>query len=274
MTLMNLSNIFSKRNKVLLYELVVTDFKLRYQNSALGYAWSLLKPLFLFAIMYVVFVHFLRFGEGIQHFAPMLLLGLVLWGFFTEATKQGMNSITSRSNLLRKINFPKYILVISATISAFINLLLNLIIVFIFMLIDGVDFGWTVLLFPLTLILLYGFSLALAFLFAALSVKYRDISYIWDVIIQAMFYGTPIFYPLEKVIDFSVQAAQLLMLNPVAVIIQGARALLVGGEHVVTAGELFSNPIYLAIPYVIILTAAVLAVWYFRKKQASFAEDA
>ena len=87
---MNLSNIFSKRNKVLLRELVVTDFKLRYQNSALGYLWSLLKPLFLFAIMYVVFVHFMRFGEGIKHFAPMLLLGLVLWGFFTEATKQGM----------------------------------------------------------------------------------------------------------------------------------------------------------------------------------------
>lgn len=271
---MNLSNIFSKRNKVLLYELVVTDFKLRYQNSVLGYAWSLLKPLFLFAIMYVVFVHFLRFGEGIDHFAPMLLLGLVLWGFFTEATKQGMNSITSRGNLLRKINFPKYILVISATISAFINLLLNLVVVFIFMMIDGVDFGWSALLFPITLIILYGFALALAFFFAALSVKYRDISYIWDVIIQAMFYATPIFYPLQMVMAVNLQAAQVLMLNPVAVLIQNGRAQLVGSENAVTADQLFSNPVYLIIPYVIMLLFAVLAVWYFKKKQARFAEDA
>ena len=271
---MNLSNIFSKRNKVLLYELVVTDFKLRYQNSVLGYAWSLLKPLFLFAILYVVFVHFLRFGDGIEHFPPMLLLGLVLWSFFTEATKQGMNSITSRSNLLRKIHFPKYILVISATISAFINLLFNLVVVFVFMLIDGVDFGWTALLFPLALMLLYGFALALAFLFAALSIKYRDISYIWDVIIQAMFYGTPILYPLQRVADFSTEAAQVLMLNPVAVVIQESRAWLVGGENVITPSELSTNLLFLLAPYLIIAGVAVLAVWYFKKKQSSFAEDA
>lgn len=271
---MNLSNIFSKRNKVLLRELVITDFKLRYQNSALGYLWSLLKPLFLFAIMYVVFVHFLRFGEGIKHFAPTLLLGLVLWGFFTEATKQGMNSITSRANLLRKINFPKYILVISATVSAFINLLLNLVVVFIFMLIDGVDFGWTALLFPISLLLLYAFALALAFLFAAISVKYRDIGYIWDVIIQAMFYGTPIFYPLQKVIEYNDWAAQLLMINPIAVIIQNSRAQLVGKESVVTADQLFSNPIWIILPYVIIVIFGILAVWFFKKKQGRFAEEA
>jgi ABC-2 type transport system permease protein len=271
---MNLSNIFNRRNRVLLRELVVTDFKLRYQNSALGYLWSLLKPLFLFAIMYVVFVHFLRFGEGIDHFAPMLLLGLVLWGFFTEATKQGMTSITSRANLLRKINFPKYILVISATISAFINLILNLIIVFIFLLIDGVDFGWPALLFPVSLLLLYAFALALAFLFAAISVKYRDIGYIWDVVVQAMFYGTPIFYPLQKVMEFNEWAAQLLMLNPIAVIIQDARALLVGSENVVTASQLFQNPLWILIPYAIIAVVGILAVWFFKKKQSRFAEEA
>ena len=257
----------------MLRELVITDFKLRYQNSALGYLWSLLKPLFLFAIMYVVFVYFLRFGQGIEHFAPMLLLGLVLWGFFTEATKQGMNSITSRGNLLRKINFPKYILVISATISAFINLLLNLIVVFIFMLVDGVDFSWTVVLFPVSLLILYGFALALAFLFAAISVKYRDIGYIWDVVIQAMFYGTPIFYPLQMVMEFNDWAAQLLMLNPIAVIIQNSRAQLVGGENVITADQLFSNPFWLILPYLIMVLAGILAVWFFKKRQGRFAED-
>src|SRR5690349_12624172 len=96
---MKLSNIFSRRNRILLRELVVTDFKLRYQGSVLGYLWSLLKPLMLFAIMYAVFVHFLRFGEGIDHFAVSLLLGIVMWTFFTEATTQGMQAIVTRGDL-------------------------------------------------------------------------------------------------------------------------------------------------------------------------------
>src|SRR5690606_28295805 len=159
----------------------------------------------------------LRLGDGVEHFAPTLLLGLVLWGFFTEATKQGMNAITSKSGLLRKINFPKYILVISATVSAFINLSFYLVVVFIFMFIDGVDFGWSALFFPLSLILLYGFALALAFFFAAVSVKYRDIGYIWEIVIQAMFYATPIFYPIQRVMKQSMDVAQIQMLNPLAV---------------------------------------------------------
>src|SRR5882757_1406640 len=125
---MKLSNIFSKRNRVLLRELVVTDFKLRYQGSVLGYAWSLLKPLFLFAIMYVVFGLLVKLGT-IEHYAVYLLLGIILWTFFAEATNQGMGSIIGRGDLLRKINFPKYILVLSTTISALINLGLNMIIV-------------------------------------------------------------------------------------------------------------------------------------------------
>jgi ABC-2 type transport system permease protein len=108
---MKLSNIFSRRNRILLRELVVTDFKLRYQGSVLGYAWSLLKPLFLFAIMYVVFGVIVKLGS-IEHYSVYLLLGIVLWTFFSEATSQGMSSITSRGDIIRKINFPKYIIVL------------------------------------------------------------------------------------------------------------------------------------------------------------------
>jgi ABC-2 type transport system permease protein len=136
---MKLSNIFNRRNRILLRELVITDFKLRYQGSVLGYVWSLLKPLMLFAIMYVVFIHFLRFGNGIPHFAVALLLGIVMWTFFTEATNQGMQAIVGRGDLIRKINFPKYIIVISGTVSALINFLLNLVVIIIFMIFDGVD---------------------------------------------------------------------------------------------------------------------------------------
>lgn len=269
---MKLSNILSRRNRILLRELVVTDFKLRYQGSVLGYLWSLLKPLMLFTIMFIVFVHFLRFGAGIEHFAVALLLGIVLWTFFTEATSQGMQAIVSRGDLIRKISFPKYIIVISGTISALINLLLNLVVVFAFMVFDGVDFGWQSLLFIPNLLLLYTFALSLAFLLSAAYVKYRDISHIWEVVLQAVFYATPIIYPLQMVMSFSYQSAQILMLSPIAVIFQNARAELVGHENVITAGQLFTNIWWLAIPYVIIALTLVFAVVYFKKSQKYFAE--
>ena len=116
-------NFLGRKNFILLRELVVTDFKLRYQGSVLGYIWSVLKPLFLFAILYIVFVHILRLDRGIPHFPVTMLLGIVLWSFFTEATSNGLGSIVNRGDLIRKLNFPKYIIVISGTISSLINLL-------------------------------------------------------------------------------------------------------------------------------------------------------
>ena len=270
---MKASNILSKKNKVLLRELVITDFKLRYQGSVLGYLWSLLKPLMLFAIMYVVFVHFLRFGQGIPHFAVALLLGIVMWTFFLEATNQGMQAIVARGDLLRKINFPKYILVISATVSALINFLLNLTVVIIFMIFDGVDFGWSALLFPVSILILYSFALALAFFLSAVNVKYRDVGHIWEVFLQAVFYATPIIYPLQKEMQYNDLAGHLLMLSPIAVIFQNARAQLVGHENVVTADQLFSNPLWLILPYVIIIVVVVVSTWYFRNSQSKFAEQ-
>ena len=266
------SSVFKQRNRILLRELVITDFKLRYQGSFLGYVWSLLKPMMLFAIMYVVFVHFLRFGQGIEHFAVSLLLGIVMWTFFSEATNQGMHSLIQRGDLLRKINFPKYILVISGTISALINFVLNLIVVFIFMLLDGVHFGWSALLFPFTMLLLYIFSLALAFFLAAVNVKFRDIGHIWEILMQALFYATPIIYPLQMVITYNATAAHFLMLSPIAVLFQSARAQLVGHAHVTTADQLFTNPILLGVPYLIIAIVVAVSVWYFRTSQAKFAE--
>lgn len=269
---MKIKNIVSKRNRVLLRELVITDFKLRYQGSALGYAWSLLKPLFLFAISYVVFVRFLRFGQGIDHFAVALLLGIVMWSFFVETTTQGMQSIVGRGDLLRKINFPKYILVISGSISALINFVLNLIVVLVFMILDGVDFGWSSLLFPVTALGLYIFALAIAFLLAAINVKFRDIGHLWEVFLQALFYATPILYPLQMVIAQSNLAAQLLMLNPIAVFIQNGRAELVGHKNVITADQVFSNTLMLIVPYIVVILTIIIAIWYFKRNQSKFAE--
>lgn len=269
---MSIGQIFSHKNRILLRELVITDFKLRYQGSVLGYIWSLLKPLLLFLILYLVFVRFLRFGSDIEHFPVYLLLGIVLWGFFTEATVQGMNSIIGRGDMIRKINFPKYIIVISSTISALINLLINLLVVFVFILINGVDIKSTILFLPFNILELYILALAIAFLLSAVMVKYRDIGYVWEVLLQGAFYATPIIYPLSIVMTHSPMAGKILLLNPVAQIIQDARYNLITHQTATTA-TLIENPLVRSIPYLTIAALIVMAGYYFRKSSKYFAEN-
>lgn len=269
---MKLSNIFNRRNRILLRELVITDFKLRYQGSVLGYLWSLLKPLLLFAILYVVFVQFLRFGADVEHFPVYLLLGIVLWSFFGEATSQGMSAIVGRGDMIRKINFPKYIIVISGTLSALINLILNLLVVMIFVIVNGVDLKASILWLPFNIIELYIFALAVAFLLSALYVKYRDIGHIWEVFLQGAFYATPILYPMSMVIEQSETAAKILLLNPVAQIIQDARYNLIT-HQTITTESLINNPFVVAIPLLIVAVSIVFATWYFRRHQKYFAEN-
>jgi len=268
---MKLSKIFSKRNRVLLRELVVTDFKLRYQGSVLGYAWSLLKPLFLFAIMYVVFGLLVKLGS-IEHYAVYLLLGIVLWTFFSEATNQGLNSILNRGDLIRKISFPKYIIVLSTTISALINLILNLVIVVIFMIFNGVELHFSALLLPVYILEIYVLALGLAFFLSAVNVKYRDTSHIWEIIMQAAFYATPIIYPLLIVVEKSELAAKLLLMNPVAQAIQDARYVLVTDESI-TISSLFNNGLYVLIPLTIVVLIFVAGTMYFKKNSKYFAEN-
>lgn len=268
---MKISSILSRQNRILLRELVITDFKLRYQGSALGYAWSVLKPLFLFVILYIVFDYFLRLGRDIEHFPVYLLLGVVLWGFFTEATVNGLQSIVARGDLIRKINFPKYIIVVSGTISSLINLAINMLVVGIFMAVNGVDFSWQFL-FAIPLILeLYFLALAIAFFLAALNVKLRDVGYLWEIFLQAAFYATPILYPLSMVIDQSRIAAEIIMLNPVAQIIQDMRYVLITHDSV-RLYDLVSDW-RVVIPFAIIIIVAIYASIHFRKNSKYFAEQ-
>lgn len=265
------SNLFSKRNKALLRELVKTEFKLRYQNSVLGYAWSLLKPLGLFGVLYVVFTKIFRFGDAIPHFPVYLLLGIILWTFFLEATAGALMSIVARGDLIRKISFPKYIIVISGTISALINLLLSLSVVLIFAVFNGVDFGPQALFAPFLILELYLFSLGVGLTLSALFVNFRDLSHIWDVVMQAAFYAIPIVYPLQFVIDASQTAAKIIMLNPVAQVIQDLRFSLVT-EQAKRTSNLVQLPFSL-IPYFIVIITVTFGAVYFRKRSRFFAEQ-
>lgn len=268
---MKISNIFSRRNRILLRELVITDFKLRYQGSVLGYAWSLLKPLFLFAIMYIVFGFLIKLGS-VEHYAVYLLFGIVLWNFFAEATGQGMASIVSRGDLLRKISFPKYIIVLSTTISALINLTLNLVIVAILMVVNGVHLQVSAFMLPVYIIEIYTLALGLAFFLATLNVKYRDTGHIWEIVMQAAFYATPIIYPLTLVLAKSTLAAKILLLNPIAQAIQDARYSLITHETITMAG-ISKNVLLIVVPFILVIVIFVVGALYFKKNSKYFAEN-
>lgn len=267
---MVLQKIFSKKNRALLRELVVTDFKLRYQGSLLGYAWSLLRPLLLFLILYIVFVRFLKLGSGVPHYPIYLLLGIVLWSFFTEMTSQSLSSIVARGDLIRKIRIPRWIVVMSSSVSALINLILNLAVVLVFMIVNGVDVGVYAFWFPVILAQIYIFALGVSLFLGAAFVKYRDISHIWEIALQALFYLTPILYPLSIITNVTVQ--KILLLNPMAQAIQDARNILVTNQTI-TIAEVFHDPLARLIPLGITFIVVILGVLYFKKESKYFAEN-
>jgi len=257
---------------VLLRQLVITDFKIRYKGSMLGYLWTLLRPLSLFAILYIVFVKFLNVGNSVPHYAVYLLLGVVFWNYFTEVTNTGIQSIVGKGDLLRKLAFPRYVIVLAGSFSALINLLLNLVVLMLFMIISGVPFTFDILwLIPLVFEL-FIFALSISFILSTLFVRFRDINYIWEVVLQAGFYATPILYPISLVVGMSPFIAKILMLNPVAQIIQDARFFAITKESL-TISSIYGQSHMHILSFAIVAVFVVVGVLYFKKKSPSFAEE-
>lgn len=265
-----MKRLFSKQNRALLAELVRTDFKLRYQGSVLGYAWSLLRPLLLFLILYIVFVKFLRVGQGVPHYPVYLLLGIVIWNFFLEMTVQSLGSIVGRGDLIRKISIPRWMIVFSSSISALINFGLNLIVIFAFMLFNHVDFLSTSVLLPLIFIEVYILALGLSLFLSAAFVKFRDINYVWEVVLQAGFYVTPILYPITLIPSLKIQ--KLVLLSPMAQAVQDARYSAIT-HQTVTSYQIFNGGWYKYIPFAIVAVIFLIGVTYFRRESKYFAEN-
>ncbi len=254
---------------ILLRQLVVTDFKLRYQGSTLGYLWSLLRPLALFVILYIVFAKFLKIGDSIPNYPVYLLVGIVIWNYFAEVTGGSVGAIVGRGDLIRKINFPKYVIVLAGSFSALINLFLNSIIIIVFMVLTGIDIQSQAILLPFLILELFTFSLAIAFFLSAAFVRFRDINYVWEVVMQGAFYATPILYPLSFVPNW---VAKILLLNPVAQIVQDIRYLVVTPETL-TITSVYGNRFARLIPIGIVAVSVLLASWYFRSRSKYFAEE-
>lgn len=255
--------------------LVKTDFKLRYQGSFLGIAWSVLKPLMMFCVMYVVFGKFLRMSDGTSTYPVVLLLGISSWQFVTESTNVGLRAVVDRGDLLRKVHFPNYIVVVSATIGALIGYAINLVVVLVFALISGVRLTWRVVLLPFNIVELYAVTLALTLLMATMYVYFRDIAHIWEVLQQLVLYSMPIIYPLTYVTDrggWIADAARLELLNPFAQTIQDIRRNFIAPETQPTIWNQFGNWGVRLFPIALTVALLWLGIYLFRRNSRKFAE--
>jgi ABC-type polysaccharide/polyol phosphate export permease len=207
----------------MIWMLAKTDLKMRYQGSWLGAIWIFLKPLCIFLVLNFVFSHL--FFKDNPNYSMRLLVGIILWFFFSEATTVGMTSLISKAGILKKIFIPKWIIIISATIHSAIAFGFNLIILFLFLLAYQIYPGLAqILLFLVYVVLVYGISLAFSFVAAPLYVRLRDLNQIWEVLLQVLFYASPIIYPISRVPP---RVQTILYLNPMTLIIEHSKVVLI-----------------------------------------------
>jgi ABC-2 type transport system permease protein len=251
--------------------LAVTEFKLRFFGSVLGYVWTLMRPLLLFGILYILFSQVLAIDDA-PYYAEALLLGLVLYTFLADATRGSVSSLVIRENLLRKIDFPRLAVPLSVVLNALFNLALNLVPVFVFLMIDGgsVRVEWLEL--PVLVAMLVVLSTGLAMLLSALFVRYRDVEPIWDVALSLLFYGTPIFYTINTVAEQVPGLERWIMLNPFAAILQQGRYAIFGPGHP-SAGEVIGGSLRLVLPLLVALGLLALGWIVFARRAPRMAEE-
>jgi ABC-2 type transport system permease protein len=249
--------------------LAVTDFKLRFFGSALGYVWTLMRPLLLFGVLYFVFTEVVRFGDGVEHYPVYLLSAIVLFTFFGEATSRGVTSLVERENLLRKVRFPRLVIPLAVALHALFNLALNFIVVFVFVFASGIDPRWSWLeLIPLVALLVL-FSTGVGMLLSALYVRYRDMEPIWEVAVQILFYASPVIYVTSTLPD-SIETEA--MANPIAAILTQMRHALID-PTAPTAADAIGGAARLLIPLLVIAALFALGAWVFAREAPRIAED-
>jgi ABC-2 type transport system permease protein len=258
-----------RRSLDLLTLIAVTDFKKTYFGTALGYLWSIGRPLILFGVLLTVFTQVFRIGDDVPNYPVLLLFNIVLFGFFQEATLTAVQSIVTRESVVRKTQFPRLIIPLAVVLTALFNLGLNLVVVFVFILAWGIEPTWSWLLFPIVLALLFVITTAVSMIVSSLFPRFRDTAIIWSVAATVLFYATPVLYPPEVVPD---TLQDIIQVNPLAPIFELGRLWVIdptapspsdlaGGA----AGLLPAIAVYVAI--------CVLAAWLFNREAPRIAEQ-
>jgi len=269
----------SRRFFDLLWLMSITEFKKTYFGTVFGYLWSLARPLMFFGVLLFVFTQVFKVGSELHNYPVVLLLGIVQFTFFQEATSNAVTSVAAQEGIVRKTQFPRLVIPLSVVITAGINFLLNLVIVFVFILAWGVHPAWSWLLYPLPLAALALLTAAVSMAFAVLYVRFRDIAIIWVVAAQMLFYGTPILYPLgeteegHRVVSRTIE--KLLMINPLAVIFEQARKWILheGETAAPKATTAAGGWVHLLPAVAIFLGVCAFAVWIFNREAPRIAEE-
>jgi ABC-2 type transport system permease protein len=253
----------------LTWVLAVTEWRLKFYGSFLGYLWSLARPFALFGVIYLVFSQFAKLGDNVHGYAVYILFSLVLFQFFGEITSGSVMSLVQRENLLRKIRFPALVIPLSIALTALFNLAMTLIAVVLFAIASGIYPTWTWLELPLLAAVLLVFASGLGMLLSVLYVRFRDVAPIWEVIAQALFYASPVLY-VATMVPSSFQRAYLS--NPIASVLTEMRAAVVDPQarHVWDA---IGDPVRILIPLGIVVVTILLGSWMFRREAPRIAEN-
>jgi ABC-2 type transport system permease protein len=258
-----------RRFWALTWTLAVTDWKLRFYGSVLGYFWSLARPFLLFGVIYLVFSKFAKLGDQVKHYPVYILFALVFFQFFTETTGNGLSSIVDREHLLRKVRFPRLAIPLAVALTSLFNLLATLGAVMVFAIASGVypRFSWLEL--PVLVAILVVFAVGVAMLLSALFVRYRDIAPIWEVFSQALFYASPILY-VTTMVPESFQHAYVAA--PIAAIFAQMRHAIID-PTAPPAWEAIGGADRLLIPGGIVVAAFALGWWVFHREAPRIAEN-
>lgn len=252
----------------LLYLIALTDFKRTYFGTMLGYLWSLARPLMLFGVLLAVFTQVFRVGSEVPHYPVLLLLNIVLFGFFQEATTTAVTSIVNQESVVRKTQFPRLVIPLAVVLTALFNLGLNLVVVFVFVLAFGVGPMWSWVGFVVVLVLLVTITVAVSMIVASLYPRFRDVAIMWTVGATVLFYGTPVLYPLDVVPD---TLRDVLLLNPLTPIFELARLWIIDPD---APGPAAGQGVAHLLPAMAIYVAVcVFAVWIFNREAPRIAEE-
>ena len=246
----------------LLQEFIKTDFKLRYKNSVLGILWIILKPLATFSVIYTVWSN-IMIMDG--NYKMELLLGIMLMSFFNEGVLMGLGSLLAKSNVILKIKFPREVVVVSAVTISLIDFILNMIVFGIFCISTPVTVtGLSFLLFLLAVFTMYILIMALSLFLSVIFIKLKDIHNLTEVMLQLLFWATPIYYKLEMLPE---NLQKYVLLNPLTTIVMSARKGMVTGDTVVASD--FKN---LAIVTAVCLVVLLIGIRFFKKRIPKLAE--
>ena len=253
----------------LLYVIAAIDFKKHYFGTALGYLWSIARPLMLFGVLLAVFTQVFRLGSEVPHYPVLLLFNIVLFGFFQEASGAAVTSIAMQEGVVRKTQFPRLVIPLAVVLTSLFNLGLNLVVVLVFLLAFGVTPMWTWLLFPIVLVLLIVLTVAVSMLLSSLYPRFRDLAIIWTVLATVLFYASPVLYPLELVPG---TLRDVILLNPLAPLLELARKWVID-PSAPGPSELAGGAAGLLPAIAIFVLVCGLAVWVFNREAPRIAED-